>query len=225
MALAAAALVLGVIAEVFAGRSDRKFNGQVVDLLPRADELPGWTRAIRPLAETLEMQRAVAEVLNFDDAAYVDYSSPQMRVSVYIAYWSPGKMSHRLIAGHTPDVCWVDAGWIPQETGVETEALGKDASHSLAFERRVFELRGTLEHVVFCHLVDGRPTSYGTGGLPPWYAIFSDILQKRSRQKEEQFFIRVSSDRPFREFDQALPVRLVMERLGKLVPMERSRAM
>src|SRR5690606_27133761 len=40
-----------------------------------------------------------------------DYISGPLRLSVYVAYWEPAKMSSRLVAGQTPDVCWVGAGW------------------------------------------------------------------------------------------------------------------
>ena len=96
------------------------FRGTMKDLVPQAEELPRWTLEYRPVAETAEMQKAVGEILNFDDAVYAIYDNGGLRVSIYAAYWSPGKMSHRLIAGHTPDVCWVGGGWVRRKA----ESLG-----------------------------------------------------------------------------------------------------
>ena len=91
------------------------FHGALKDLVPKAEELPRWTLEYCPVAETAEMQKAVGEMLNFDDAVYAIYNNGALRISLYAAYWSPGKMSHRLIAGHTPDVCWVGGGWVKRK--------------------------------------------------------------------------------------------------------------
>jgi len=90
----------------------RTFYGQVIDLVPKQEDLPpGWTVEYKPIADTPEMKAKVDELLNYDDAVYAVYSKGLQRISVYIAYWTPGKMSQRLVAAHTPDVCWVGAGW------------------------------------------------------------------------------------------------------------------
>jgi hypothetical protein len=75
------------------------------------DQIPGWVVKDLPIAETEEMKKAVDEILNYDDAVYRNYNQGQTTISVYVAYWKPGKMSPRLIAAHTPDVCWVNNGW------------------------------------------------------------------------------------------------------------------
>ncbi len=75
------------------------------------EKIPGWTVKDQPIAETEEMKKAVDEMLNYDDAVYRIYTQGKTTISVYVAYWKPGKMSPRLIAGHTPDVCWVNNGW------------------------------------------------------------------------------------------------------------------
>jgi hypothetical protein len=190
----------------------QRFLGTLKHLLPRADDLPHWSLTYSPVAETAEMQRAVGEILNFDDAVHAIYTSGDMHVAIYAAYWSPGKMSHRLVAGHTPDVCWVGGGWTPQ-------VLPKSVDYSVAglgtlpLEHRVYRLRERTEHVVFCHLIGGKAMSYGTAGLPPWYAAFSDLFTKGMRQREEQFFVRISSNRPWEEFQETPPVRIFVPRL------------
>lgn len=58
------------------------------------------------------MRKAVGELLNYSQGLHWDYLGPNgQRLSVYLAYWSADKMSSRLVAGHTPDVCWVAGGW------------------------------------------------------------------------------------------------------------------
>jgi hypothetical protein len=138
----------------------------VIDLVPKQEELPpGWTVEYKPIADTPEMKKAVAELLNYDDAVYAVYSNGTRHLSVYIAYWTPGKMAQRLVAGHTPDVCWVGAGWriveaksgvslamsrelgarsedeaVSQESGARSKIQGsRPEAKSLAFNARDIE--------------------------------------------------------------------------------------
>lgn len=197
-------------------------SAKLVDLVGARDEIVGWSAMQQPIAETAEMKRAVGELLNYDDAIFVTYSSAGMRVSIYAAYWSPGKMSHRLIATHTPDVCWVGGGWQRLRQGIEyLDVL--DGAKPLRLEYRTYALRGQTEYVVFCHLVGGVPMTYEAGAEPPWYAMFRDLLNMGLRQREEQLFLRISSDRPFEEFKDAPPVQFFMGRLGgELAKMRRA---
>jgi len=205
-----ALLLAAAIALVIYGNTrpqERTFHGKLIDVLPEAP--PGWTRTLRPIADTPEMQKAVGEMLNFDDAVFVDYTRGTDRLSVYIAYWTPGRMSHRLVAGHTPDICWVGAGWTCTERGtwpsepsqqsdsptVLAQRADRDRIAILPAESRTFTARGTTEYVWFWHIVGGRPISYGPQ-TPPWYASLADMIAKGFDQREEQFFIRLSAPRP-----------------------------
>ena len=190
------------------------FHGRLSDLMPPAP--PGWNRTEQPIADTPEMIKAVGETLNYDDGVFYTYTSGPLRLSVYAAYWQPGKMSARLVAGHTPDVCWVGAGWQCTERDVASPELPALSSQLVALssqlpatsyqlplvETRTFVAQGTTEYVWFWHLVDGRPQSYGTGGKPPWHAMFTDMIRRGFDQRGEQFFIRLSS--PQRLDDPAL---------------------
>lgn len=219
--LALGCLLIAAIALIAYGSTRplaRTFHGQLVDLLPPAPA--GWTRTLRPIADTPEMQKAVGEILNYDDGIFADYTRGTQRLSVYVAYWTPGKMQHRQVASHTPDVCWIGAGWQCTERGVlsyelaaargqtaevggQTTAPGRPPSVSSQpasvlppAETRTFKISGTTEYVWFWHMVGGAPKSYGTGAKPPWYASFADIFEKGFQQREEQFFIRLSSPQP-----------------------------
>lgn len=191
------------------------FHGRLADLMPPAP--PGWTRTEQPIADSPEMIKAVGETLSYDDGAFFVYTSGPLRLSVYAAYWQPGKMSARLVAGHTPDVCWVGAGWTctaRDEVSNYLEAnpgTGAYRLHSVPVggtppsrsdrlqsilppaEARTFVAQGTTEYVWFWHLVDGHPQSYGTGREPPWHAMFTDMIGRGFEQRAEQFFIRLSS--------------------------------
>lgn len=174
----------------------RTFHGSVTDLLPKIEDMPGWKVEYLPIADTPEMKAKVDEELNYDDAVFAVYTRGLERVSVYIAYWSPGKMPHRLIATHTPDVCWVGGGWKTEaaESGLR---LTVDGERSLMpCEAREMTLNGNREHVLFWHIANGESVSYGTRGVAPWYAFITDLFSRNLNQRPEQFFVRLSSPRP-----------------------------
>lgn len=191
---------------------------RLADILPL--HLPGGSSRDEPIATTEEMKRAVGELLNYDDAVFRVYQMPGWRISVYAAWWSAGKMSPRLVAAHTPDVCWPGNGW---ERDREAEGrlgpLGRAlASAGLApGECRVFTMRGTPEHVVFWHKVGDDMLSYGTGYAPPWWAVFDEIRRNGLNLRQEQLFVRVSSDKPLETiWDSAEmePLRNALLRMG-----------
>jgi len=214
-------LLIGAIALIAYGNTRPRvqtFHGKLAELLPEAPQ--GWTRTIRPVADTPEMQKRTAELLNFDDGVFADYTNGTERLSVYVAYWTPGRMSHRLVATHTPDVCWVNVGWKCVKRGTTRMELAAGSSNSgklapthlsaghlsqlsdtrhqfFPAESRTFTAHGTTEYVWFWHIVGGRPKSYGTGAEPPWHASLVDLFTKGLNQRDEQFFIRLSTPQDF----------------------------
>jgi len=174
----------------------RTFQGSVKDLLPEAQNTPGWKVEYMPIADTPEMQAKVDELLNFTDGSFKVYSRGAARISVYIAYWEPGRQTPKEIGRHTPDVCWVKAGWTSEHREVIKGfgvAPGTTITHT---ECRAFSAQGVRENVVFWHVVGGDIHSYETGGRPPWYAVITDTLRWGADQKKEQFFVRISSNMP-----------------------------
>ncbi len=188
------------------------YAGNLRDFLPTAPT--GWRMQEKPIADTPEMKKAVDEILNFDDGVFVDYIGPgEERLSVYMAHWRPGKMSHRLVAVHTPDVCWVLNGWqktvsaplapfsIPRGDA-SADAAKPSGTHKTKTitvptgQDRAFLVNQSTEYVWFWHLVGEESKNYNTGFAPPWYAALVDVFRKGFNQREEQFFIRISSSRP-----------------------------
>jgi len=239
--IAAALALLGIAVGLVVYGSTRPltstFHGRLADLMPPAPA--GWARTEQPIADSPEMRQKVDELLSYDDGAFYVYTSGPLRLSVYAAYWQPGKMSTRLVAGHTPDVCWVGAGWQCTERGEVSNYLeanpgtGAYRLHSVPVggtppsrtdrlqsllppaESRTFVAQGTTEYVWFWHLVDGHPQSYDTGGKPPWHAMFTDMIRRGFDQRGEQFFIRLSS--PQRLDDPAL--QPVLARVLRALPV------
>lgn len=187
-------------------------------LLPAAAELDGWVASRQAVAQSEEMKRAVAELLNFDDAVFAIYARQDVRVAIYAAYWTPGKMPQRLVATHTPDVCWVEGGWRCRERSEAPVSSRRPAGAPVPFEHRVFEQNGRTEHVVFCHFVGDRVQRSDAPGGPPWYAVMRDVFTRGGRQREEQMFVRISSNRPYHEIRDTAPVVRFLDSLLAVVP-------
>ncbi len=187
--------------------------------------VPGWTVTDLPIAETAEIQRAVGELLNFDDALLRSYRRGGKQFDVYAAYWKPGKMSERLVAGHSPDVCWVAAGWTPvsQETPPPLRQPSMDAWLPEAGQYRVFQdRRGVARWVVFWHVAGDRQIDYGQG-VPPWWTVFSDLARRGFNQRSSQHFIRVSANVSWDELAGEEGFREVLSGVGALLDSEKSR--
>ena len=149
------------------------------------------------------------------DAAggFVTYRNGDLQISIYAAYWKPGKMSPRPVATHTPDVCWVGNGWVCQSAGIADLKVAN--GQRLRVKTRVFaDPVGVPQHVLFCHLVGGFPRDYGQFGAPAWYAFLSELRWGGLNLREEQLFFRISSNHPFETFRDAVPVGLFLSRLG-----------
>jgi hypothetical protein len=183
----------------------------LADLLPR--QVEGWTVKDQPIAETEEMKKAVGELLNYDDAIFRTYTQGNTSIAVYVAYWKPGEMSPRLIAGHTPDVCWVGAGWkcTARDFAYRVNLPGKDIRTAQA---GTYEISGNIQHVLLWHLHGNKLVSYKVGGPPPWWASLSDLWKEGLNQRGEQFFIRISSNLPTEDSLQTAPMRSAIEALG-----------
>ena len=180
-------------------------------------EIAGWTAIDQPIADTAEMQRAVGELLNYDDAILRSYRRGGQQFDVYAAYWRPGKMSERLVAGHSPDVCWVAAGWsmIAKDAPGAPPALGAWAPAGGQY--RVFrDGRGAMRWVVFWHVAGDRRIEYGQG-VPPWWAVFSDLRKRGFAQRSSQYFVRVSANVPWEELNGDDGFRAVLRDLKTLL--------
>ncbi len=210
MGLMAALLLLGLVLQLPVWRTEpgRKPEGQqltavsgknLAERLPA--NLPGGSVRDEPIAATEEMKKAVGELLNFNDGLFRIYQLPDARVSVYVAWWEAGRMSPRLVATHTPDVCWPANGWVRNPTAEGDHGALSEELRAEGFDKgeyRVFLMKQTPEYVVFWHKVGDEILSYGTGYAPPWWAWLDEMWRGGLNLRKEQLFVRISSDRPLR---------------------------
>ena len=206
-------LVLGL---AMAGRGaikhhpKRTLSGSLKSLLPAVTEASQWQLQFLPMGETEWLEKETQRVLSYDEAIYAVYHDGSNHVAVYCAYWAPGKVSHRVVANHTPDVCWVGGGWAVRERSTRTLSSSKGPGRLLPVQSRVFERDGRIEHVACWHIVGNEALDYGTGREPPWYAFFIDLAERPTRQSEEQYFLRLSSNLPLDEFQQLPLVKQIL---------------
>jgi len=174
---------------------ERMFFGKVATYLPLPEKIPNWRLEVLPVADTPEIRAKVDELLDFDDAVFANYTFGPDRFSVYIAYWQPGKARYRDVAGHTPDTCWVSAGWETRYARGIDEIEISDELVLKHGEYRVMTRHGSKEHVLFWHIVGGKSEFFANGWPPPWYDALRDLFRMGTRMRAEQYFVRISSNR------------------------------
>jgi hypothetical protein len=177
---------------------------------PLAQILPtapwGWSTQDLPMADSPEGMAQVNSLLDFDDAVFRVYQRGDTQVGVYVAYWKPGKASPAKVGVHTPDSCWIVAGWQrdARERGVHREING----HALKpLEYGEYEKDGQHLQVIFWQLVGGEPVNYDiygwengfAGRMQRWPYTWDDIRKYGLDQRKEQLFIRVSMNVPLAE--------------------------
>lgn len=200
-------------AYAFTIRPDITKEEKLDDLI--STHLPGWTMEELPLGQTEEVVNAVENTLRFDDVISRVYTSGLNQVGIYIAYWEPGKVPVRMIGVHTPDTCWIQNGWscTERESNLRHNIGGKELKPA---EWGIFETEQHRQHVLFWHLVGARVHTYEQQGLHSLTAAFQDMLQYGLNQRQEQYFIRISSNRPFGEIWDDPGFIQLMQDIGEL---------
>jgi len=185
----------------------------LAEILP--SELPGWKIQDEPIADTPESSARVSDFLDFDDAVFRSYEKDKTKIGLYVAYWTPGKTSYRWAGAHTPDTCWVLAGWecsrreysIPfQHEGVQFQPA----------EYGIYETKIEKQHVYFWHLVGNEAYGYKQQGVPNVFASLIDIRHHGLNLRKEQFFIRLSSNQPLDALQQMEGFAEILDSLAEL---------
>ena len=151
----------------------------------------GWSSEALALADTTEGEARVLSILRVDQWSFRRYRKGSAVVDIYGAYWEPGVMSHRVLAGHTPDVCWPEAGWGRVSGGQISVQLG---TREIILQKRQFELNRKVIGVCFVHLLPDGVVDYGGIEGPPWYAFIQDLFRLGVHQRSEQLFLRISGE-------------------------------
>jgi hypothetical protein len=185
----------------------------LVDWLPKS--VDGWSFEDMPVAATQEVAKAVGELLNFSDGIYRVYRSGNKEIKVYVAYWEPGKMDPRLVGVHSPDVCWVGAGWKLVGEKRRRSLLGTERHALNNGHDRVFENNGHTEAVVFWHLFGGVGSRYLEVGGPGagWWTA-EEVFRNPLAPRYEQFFIRISTPGGFDGLEASPMMKRIVDTLS-----------
>lgn len=131
--------------------------------LKTQDSLTNFTYLPDPLNREIMGLLATTNAVN---GAFIDRQTAD-RFTVFRADWLPTEGVGKTVVNHTPDVCWVGAGWRPIEAGQPEQIPMRLQGLELPFECRVFEAPtgGVREVTVWCTLVNGEilpePTRFG----------------------------------------------------------------
>jgi len=207
--VAGAILVLAAVFTVLPrllSSSSRTTHVALKDVL--ANPPAGWTAQVLPLGDSQEMRKAVAGILQYDDAIFVRYSRPTGEpVEIYAAYWGPGRAPYSMVAVHTPDTCWINNGArrLARTHQFQSEALGEKLK---PVELGVYAFNDRPIHVMYWHLVGGEP--HDDFGLSGWVGgakgylqrlplLFRDMRRYSLDLAQDQVFVRISSTTPIEE--------------------------
>lgn len=182
-------------------------------------QVDGWTATDTPLGATENVESKVEQMLNYDDYVYRVYGKGGVQFSVYAAYWSPGRMPMERVASHTPDRCWSENGWTCTRFRYP-ETLTSTAGALKPGYWRIFvpPNGGAQQYVMYWHLVGDELYDYGGGfnrrlGIVKWWR---DMVHYAFAGSREQYFIRLTSDRPFENLRGDPGFEQVLDALARL---------
>jgi exosortase len=166
----------------------------LVALLPGA--APGWDFVA---ADNLYPYAGVLQTDHLAQRTYLRRGDGGVtQLTIYLAYWPPGEVPVSHVASHTPDICWPGAGWQLQDGLPRRERLSLSGPRDLSpAEFRHFTSESGPQYVWFWHTYDRRVIE-SPDALSPRDLLVS-VLRFGIRSRGEQLFVRVSSNRPWRE--------------------------
>jgi len=179
------------------------------------NKLSGWRIQDHDMADSPESSTRISNFLNFDDALFRVFRKGETFVGLYIAYWTPGKASYRWAGAHTPDTCWVQNGWsrLDREYSIP---FHHDAIEFQPAEYGLYEKDGSKQNVYFWHLVGGQAFGYKQQGGHNIFAALIDIKKHGLNLREEQFFIRLSSNKKIDELKKMDGFSEILDSLTKI---------
>lgn len=190
-----AAVAVGLRAS-FEAAAQARYAG-LIDRVPTGSGQ--WTYHDMDMATSPEMKRAVNELLNYDRSVFREYTDGRRKLALYVAHWNPRKFHPRLIAIHTPDVCWVGNGWKMSNENY-SYPVSLSAGPAWPAQYREFDANGTLTYVIYWHVVNGRLSGYAVGPNSAQSSFVGNLMNDLRHAAGEQFFIRISSEQPWEEW-------------------------
>ncbi len=184
------------------------------------ENLPGWSVEEMTIGPTEQDSAAISRCLNYDELIFRQYRSSRGGFYLYLAYWSPHRMPPDAVGGHTPDACWMGGGWTCEASSFSWKSRLGDKELLPAQYRRFRDAAGRVQYVIYWHLVGGKlfEGDYRIDGSPSVRSclLWKSILLHKTDTNDEQYFVRLSSERPFEEIWDDPGFRTLMESLARL---------
>ncbi len=140
-----------------------------------------------------------------------DDAGELLQITLYIAYWSPGRAPVSTVATHTPDACWPGAGWTAQPVDQTTVRLPLGTRELNTAEFRRFDNQRISQNVWFWHSYDRRVIRDFNPREP--LELLSSLFAYGIRSEGEQMFVRLSSNRPWEQIKHEPLLRDIFNRL------------
>lgn len=165
------------------------------ELLPSGEEF-GWASQDVALGATEALEEQSQRVLNLTDFAYRRYTDGTQNFDVYVAYWAPGTMPARDMNAHTPDTCWVNAGWVPTERQ-NGRIISQEDLKTKPGLWRLFQKDENSINVIFWHLLEGEPYRFGHQSFKQRVSqLLLDPFRHGLNMRRDQYLVRISSADP-----------------------------
>ena len=202
--------------------TSRHITRPLAELVP--ETVAGWSVETLDVADSEEMRSRVEQILRYDDVIYRSYRRGGIEVQIYAAYWRPGSVPYGQAGVHTPDTCWVNAGW-SMDAKVNAREFQCGGRSLKPAEWRCFSHGRSPLHVIFWHLVGEDVHTYeqygwrnGLGGMIDRLPnFFRDVRRYGFNLAREQVFLRISSNVPFETLLKDPAFIALMERLEPLM--------
>lgn len=169
--------------------------------------IEGWRFEEKPLSAAVQATLATPHWMNG-----IFTAASGRPVTVFAAEWSASNARQMVVVQHTPDVCWVGAGWVPVQAGQPERVSIRFGDRDVAFQCRMFGVPGTShrELVVWCTLVGGqvleeadrwslesdpgrdREERFATAGRRMAAGQFLDNVRRRRAATASKQFVRFS---------------------------------
>lgn len=202
-------------------RAASRVSGARIDAVAMLPKAPAeWQIQELEIGANEQIMKAVNELLNYDSAVFRRYTAANGRsFEIYLAYWSPAKQPPRLVAAHTPDICWVVNGWKLLDNTTRPAPLAA-ALAPIRGQFRVFEYSGQPMAVLFWQMVGGEEANYTTVRENAHNRSFLSEIRSRGlfAPAQSQLFIRVSVEKSWAGWESDQEFLKFIAALGRLRP-------
>ena len=183
-------------------RHESSLKGKkLADLLPT--KATGWTFTESAMGASEAATGRVQDILKYDEAVVRNYEKDGLRVSVYVAYWTPAKVPYSVCGVHSPDSCWVLNGMKREDRryGVAKQAGPLTLK---PFEYGKYSTEKHTTETIWWHLVGGEPNRYEDQSAGWVYGLAGkwertrllvrDLGKYGLDGQKEQFFVRLTPE-------------------------------